>query len=119
MSKPSLQVPSFPIAHSEALRAFKAGVFQALSHPTRIHIVEVLRNGELSVAAIQQQVGVEPANLSQHLAVLRARRLVDARKEANQVFYSVRDSLLIDVLETMRHYFLKHLEESLAMLKTL
>jgi DNA-binding transcriptional ArsR family regulator len=103
--------------HQEALRRFKAGVFQVLGHPTRIHIIECLRDGELPVGSILQKIGVEPANLSQHLAVLRSKRLVITRKEANQVFYSLRDPLLVEVLNIMRRYFHKHLEESLGMLK--
>ena len=103
----------------EALRRFKADVFQVLAHPTRIHIIECLREGEIPVAAIIEQIGVEPANASQHLAVLRSKRLVVTRKAGNQVFYSLRDPLLIDVLDTMRQYFRAHLEESLAMLEGL
>jgi len=105
--------------HLEALRRFKAGVFQVLGHPTRIHIVECLREGELTVNAIQGRVGVEPANLSQHLAILRSKALVDTRREGNQIFYSLRDPLLIEVLDIMRRYFLKELEESHAMLQSL
>jgi DNA-binding transcriptional ArsR family regulator len=106
-----------PETHQEALRQFKAGVFQVLGHPTRIHIVECLRDGELSVGAILGRVGVEPANLSQHLAVLRGKRLVATRKDANLVYYSLRDPLLREVLDIMRRYFLSHLEDSLAMLR--
>src|SRR5690606_35305667 len=102
-----------------ALRRFKAEVFQALAHPTGIHIAESLRDGEKRVGAIVEAVGVEPANLSQHLAVIRGKGLVTNRKEGSQVFYSLRDPLLIDVLDTMRRYFQAHLEESLAMLKAL
>src|SRR5262245_48014349 len=86
----------------EALRRFKAEVFQALAHPTRIHIIECLRDGELSVGTLSGRVQAEPANLSQHLAVLRSKSLVTSRKEGNQVIYSLRDPLLIDVLDTMR-----------------
>jgi DNA-binding transcriptional ArsR family regulator len=103
----------------DALRRFKAEVFQALAHPTRIHIVECLRDGELPVSTILERIGVEPANMSQHLAVLRAKQLVVSRKEGNQVFYALRDPLLIQVLDTMRRYFQAHLEEALAMLKAL
>lgn len=109
----------FDPQRQEALRRFKAEVFQALAHPTRIHIVECLRAGELPVSAILEQTGVEPANMSQHLAVLRSRQLVLNRKEGNQVFYSLRDPLLIEVLDTMRAYFLAHLQDALAMLKGL
>jgi DNA-binding transcriptional ArsR family regulator len=103
--------------HFEALRNFKAGVFKVLAHPTRIHIIEALRSTELSVGAILEQVKVEPANLSQHLCVLRQSHLVTTRKEANQVFYSLRDPLLIDVLDAMRKYFQKHFEDSIEILK--
>jgi ArsR family transcriptional regulator len=101
----------------EALRRFKAGVFQVLAHPTRIHIVECLRDGEMAVSGILEQTGIEPANASQHLALLRTHRLVTSRKEGNQVFYSLRDSMLIEALDIMRKYFQPHLEESLAMLR--
>lgn len=103
----------------DALRRFKAEVFQALAHPTRIHIIECLRDGELSVGALSERVRAEPANLSQHLSVLRAKSLVTNRKDGNQVIYSLRDPLLIDVLDTMRRYFQAHLKEALAMLKQL
>lgn len=101
----------------DALRQFKAEVFQALAHPTRIAIVETLREGELSAGAIIEKLELEQANASQHLAVLRARQIVVARREGNQVFYAVRDSLLIEVLDVMRRYFQAHLDESMSALK--
>jgi DNA-binding transcriptional ArsR family regulator len=103
--------------HFDALRKFKAGIFKVLAHPTRIHIVETLRAGEFSVGAILERVKVEPANLSQHLSVLRHSHLVVTRKHGNQVLYSLRDPLLIEVLEAMRQYFQKYFEDSIEMLK--
>lgn len=101
----------------DSLRRFKANIFQALSHPTRIAIVELLRDGEKSAGYLIERLGVEQANASQHLAVLRGKQIVISRKEGNQVFYTVRDPLLIDVLDIMRRYFQTHLTESLAMLE--
>lgn len=101
----------------DTLRRFKANIFQALSHPTRIAVVEQLRDGEKSAGYLLEKLGVEQANISQHLAVLRAKQIVISRKEGNQVFYSVRDPLLIEVLDIMRRYFETHLQESLAMLE--
>jgi DNA-binding transcriptional ArsR family regulator len=105
-----------PIDSAAALRRFKADVFQVLGHPTRIHIAETLRDGRRPVHEILRQVGVEPANLSQHLAVLRAKGLVVKRREGSQVVYALRDPLLIVVLDAMREYFHAHLEEALSML---
>ena len=100
----------------ESLRRFKADIFQALAHPTRIAIVDLMRGGELSAGIFPEALGVEPANASQHLAVLRSKRIVKTRKEGNQVFYSLRDQSLIEVLDIMRKYFERYLGESLAML---
>ena len=98
------------------LRSYKASIFQALAHPTRIAILELLREGELSARAIQERLGIEQANLSQHLAVLRSRQIVANRKEGNQVFYSLRNPVLIEVLDIMRRYFQANLTEAVQML---
>src|SRR5947209_4344380 len=102
----------------ESLRRFKAGVFQALGHPTRIAIVELLRDErEVPVSTIHERLGLEQANVSQHLTVLRSKQLVVGRKNGNQVFYSLRDPILGRVLDLMRQYFQANLKESLLLLK--
>ena len=100
----------------DSLRRFKAEFFQALAHPTRIAIVELLRDGELSAGALIERLGIEQANASQHLTVLRAKHIVVNRKTGNQVFYSVRDPLILEVLDVMKRYFYAHLAESQAIL---
>ena len=100
----------------DSLRRFKADIFQALAHPTRIAIIELLGDGELSAGELGEKLGMEQANISQHLAVLRAKQLVVNRKAGNQVFYSVRDPIILKVLALMRRYFQKHLKEALGML---
>jgi ArsR family transcriptional regulator len=101
----------------DSLRRFKADVFQALAHPTRIAIIELLGNRELSAGDLIEELGMEQANVSQHLAVLRSRQLVVNRKARNQVFYSVRDPILLEVLALMRSCFQKHLTDALAILE--
>ena len=103
----------------DILRRFKADLFQALAHPTRIAIVEQLREGELSAGALIERLGMEQANVSQHLAVLRAKNILINRKAGNQVFYSVRDPLIIQVLDIMRQYFHSHMSEIIATFKSL
>lgn len=100
----------------DSLRRFKADIFQALAHPTRIAIIDLLGNGELSAGELIEKLGMEQANISQHLAVLRAKQIVVNRKAGNQVFYSVRDPILLEMLTLMRRYFQKHLKDALEML---
>ncbi len=99
-----------------ALRRFKADIFQALAHPTRIAIIELLSGGELSAGELMERLGMEQANVSQHLAVLRAKHLVANRKAGNQVFYVVRDPVIFEVLALMRLYFQKNIQEAMEML---
>jgi DNA-binding transcriptional ArsR family regulator len=98
------------------LREFKASIFQALAHPTRIAVVELLRDGEVSSRVLQERLGVEQANLSQHLAILRSRRIVTSRKEGNHVFYSLQSRVLVEVLDIMRRYYQANLADAVQML---
>ncbi len=100
-----------------SLRQFKTEIFQALAHPSRIAIVECLRDGETSVGQLCEKVGIEQANASQHLAVLRTKHIVETRKKGNQIFYRLRSPLFGDMLELMRQYFFDHMNEAMQMLK--
>jgi len=101
----------------DELRKFKAGIFQALGHPTRIAIIECLRAGELNAGSLITQLGIEQANASQHLSVLRSKHIVSSRREGNQILYSVRDPRIIEVLDIMRRYFHSHLKEQMSALQ--
>jgi DNA-binding transcriptional ArsR family regulator len=100
----------------DELRRFKADIFQALAHPTRIAIVELLRDKELSAGRLIELLGIEQANASQHLSVLRAKQIVVNRKEGNQVFYSLRHPILSEVLDLMKRYFHLQIKGSMATL---
>lgn len=101
----------------EPLRRFKADIFQALAHPTRIAIVEALRDGELPAGKLIDKLCLEQANTSQHLAILRAKMILVNRKVGNQVFYSLRDPILIEVLDILRRYFYAQLTDTVSMLE--
>lgn len=64
-------------------------VFRMLADPTRVRILWVLRDGELSVNDISRVLTKPQSAVSQHLAKLRLARLVVPRKQGNQVFYTV------------------------------
>ena len=101
----------------DSLRQFKSEIFQALGNSTRIAVLDALRDGALTVGVLADQLEAEQSNISQHLAVLRARQIVSTRKVANQVFYSVRDPLIWKILDIMRRYFENQVGESVAILE--
>ena len=100
----------------DTLRRFKSEIFQALAHPTRIAILEFLSEGELSAGALIEKLGIEQSKASQHLAILRAKQVVVNRKVGNQVFYSVRNPVLTEILRLMRQYFYSQLKETTGLL---
>lgn len=65
---------------------------------------------------MQERLGIEQANLSQHLAILRAKQIVVNRKEGNQVFYSLGSPLLTEVLDLMRRFCRANLNDAIQML---
>jgi len=86
------------------------------TNPTRIAIVEALRDGELTAGALRTMLGGEQSDLSQHLAVMRAKHVVASRKSGNQVNYVLRDPVLIQVLDLLKQYVSVHLNDTLNML---
>lgn len=80
----------------------KAEFFKALGHPARIRVLELLAEGERAVSELLPEIGIEPAHLSQQLAVLRRLNLVTTRREGSAVFYSLVSQRVVDLLQAAR-----------------
>ena len=61
--------------------------------------------GEFSVQDIVDNVGTSQSNISQHLAILRDKGILSARKDANKVFYKVSDFKTLKLIDMMREVF--------------
>lgn len=86
-------------AHS---RQVLADVAKAMAHPDRIWILQLLAEGERSVADLRARTGAVASTLSSHLAVLRHADLVTVRREGSVVCYALADAAPIGVLEALR-----------------
>ena len=87
---------------STPLYQLKADFFKTLGHPARILVLELLSDREHAVAEMLPQVGIEPAHLSQQLAVLRRANLVTSRKEGSTVYYSLTSPQVAELLAVAR-----------------
>ncbi|HZP29404.1 MAG TPA: metalloregulator ArsR/SmtB family transcription factor [Acidimicrobiia bacterium] len=77
-----------------------ASVFKALADPTRRQILHDLRDGELAAGEIASRFPIKGPSVSRHLAILKAAGLVDERRDANKIMYSlVEDRLALCVGE--------------------
>jgi ArsR family transcriptional regulator len=88
---------------STPLYQLKAEFFKTLGHPARIRVLELLSEREHAVAEMLPEVGVEAANLSQHLAVLRRSGLVVTRREGSTVIYALTSPEVAELLRVARH----------------
>lgn len=103
----------------QPLHRFKAEFFKALGHPARLVILDQLRGGERSVQELQQALDMDQSSVSQQLAVLRNKNIVDPRKEGTMVYYRVRDPMIFQLLDVARTIFNNHLIDTQAMLSQL
>lgn len=87
--------------------ALTVEVFRMIAEATRIQILWVLIDGELSVNDLAQTVGKPGPSVSQHLAKLRMARLVRTRREGTQVFYQLENDhvrqLIVDAVQNAEH----------------
>lgn len=101
------------------MQQFKAEFFKALAHPLRIRILEILADGDKSVNEIQQLAESEGSAVSQQLTVLRSKNIVTGSKEGNRVIYSLRDPMMIDLLDVAKKIFNNQLSETITILDRL
>ncbi|WP_137992570.1 ArsR/SmtB family transcription factor [Streptomyces vilmorinianum] len=87
---------------SAPLYQLKAEFFKTLGHPVRIRVLELLSEREHAVAEMLPVVAVEPAHLSQQLAVLRRANLVVTRREGSTVHYALTDPRVAELLKVAR-----------------
>ncbi|MFC4055378.1 ArsR/SmtB family transcription factor [Actinomadura syzygii] len=87
---------------SAPLYQLKAEFFKTLGHPARIRVLELLSERDHAVAEMLPEVGIEPAHLSQQLAVLRRAGLVVSRKEGSTVIYSLTSPRVAELLAVAR-----------------
>ena len=83
-----------------------AQMLKALSNEKRLMILcKLLEHGEMSVNALIGHVGLSQSALSQHLARMREEKIVDTRRDAQQIFYRVADPRVRDILATLKNTF--------------
>ncbi|MBV2234259.1 MAG: metalloregulator ArsR/SmtB family transcription factor [Sterolibacterium sp.] len=82
-----------------------ARALKAISHPLRLKILCVIGDQEVCVQDIVEAVGTSQSNISQHLAILREKDVLQTRKDANRVYYRVADPRVLQLIGLMREVF--------------
>ena len=105
--------------NSSPFHEVNANLFRVLGHPARVRILELLRDGERSVGALQAELGLDSGGTSQHLSALRRIGVVESRREGTSVFYRVDDEHVFELLEAARAIITRRLAEQQTILSEL
>jgi DNA-binding transcriptional ArsR family regulator len=93
------------MAEGEFMQTQSAGenarLFKALSHPTRLRIVALIREQRPCVKGMEELLGVSQPNLSQHLSLLRHTGVVESEREGNQVCYRIKNEMVLKLLDAL------------------
>ena len=100
MTKPELDMTIFKL---------QANVSKTLAHPLRLAILHCLKDGEKTVNEITEAVGASQSNVSQHLALMRQREIVETRKDGSNIYYSVASPKISQACDMMRQVLLEQL----------
>jgi DNA-binding transcriptional ArsR family regulator len=72
--------------------------FQALADPTRRHILELLRRGEMTAGALAEQFDMTKPSMSHHFSVLKQADLITSRRDGQQIWYGLNTTVVQDLM---------------------
>ncbi|MEM2909518.1 MAG: metalloregulator ArsR/SmtB family transcription factor [Nitrososphaerota archaeon] len=84
---------------------------KAMAHPTRLHVLDLLKLGEKTVNELIEEVGVAQANLSQHLAILRDVGIVETRREGPNVYYRIANPKVVEACDLVKKIVLEEFKK--------
>ena len=96
----------------ERILELKAEVLKALAQPTRLKILELLRNGERCICEIVPAINGEQSNISRHISLMQKIHLVTTRKDGVRVMVKVRDPRIFEILDDVSLMLKKQMEET-------
>lgn len=79
-----------------------AEYFKALSHPTRIKIIELLSRNEMCVCEMMAVLNLDQSHISRHLMVLRANGIVKDSREGTKIYYTLTNKDIVKIIEEVK-----------------
>ncbi|MBI5100633.1 MAG: winged helix-turn-helix transcriptional regulator [Nitrospirae bacterium] len=96
---------------SRTLFELQAEVCKTLASPKRLEIINALKEGEKSVGELVAILGVPKANVSQHLAVMRLKGILNSRRDGVNIFYRISNPKVIQACVLMREVLTEQMHE--------
>src|SRR3990170_4906468 len=96
----------------ERVLELKAEILKALAQPTRLKILELLRNGEKCICEIVPAINGEQSNISRHISLMQKTHLVTTRKDGVKVMVKVRDPKVFEIIDSVSLLLKKQIQET-------
>lgn len=94
-----------------------AEMCKVFSHPIRLQILNILREQEMSVSELAERLSVAMGNLSQHLNMMRQRRVLASRKDGNNVYYRLANPKLLKAFDLIREILLEQMQREIILVR--
>ncbi len=101
----------------DQIYAYHAEMCKVLSHPKRLELIDLLRDKEMSAGELGGRLGLTPANLSQHLTMMRERHILASRKEGNVVYYRIANPHLVEAFDLLREILFEQIRQDAALIQ--
>lgn len=95
---------------------YHAEMCEVFSHPKRLEVIDLLREGEMTVNELARKLELTSGNLSQHLSLMKTRHILLSRKEGNQVYYRIANPKLIKCLDMMQEMLFEQIRQDAALI---
>lgn len=103
----------------ERVLELKAEILKALAQPTRLKILELLRNGEKCICEIVPAINGEQSNISRHISLMQKSHLVTTRKDGVKVMVSVRDPKIFEILDRVNSILKSQMNEQSRLIRAI
>ncbi len=101
----------------DQIYAYHAEMCKVFSHPKRLELIDILRDREMSAGELGEKLGLAPANLSQHLTMMRERHILASRKEGNMVYYRIANPRLLEACDLLREILFEQIRQDAALIQ--
>jgi len=98
-------------AKEKLIYFYHAEMCKVFSHPTRLEIINALRENEIAVSELAEKLQVGIGNLSQHLSMMKDRKILSSRKEGNQVYYRIANPKILRAFDLLREMLLEQIQK--------
>lgn len=102
---------------NDNLYELQSGFCSTFSSPKRLEIMNVLRDRELTVSQILEQMTISNTNLSQHLSVMKNQGVLESRREGQHVYYYISNKKILQAYDLIQEVLVELMDKKLASLK--